>query len=202
MWIVVVAFAIPVIGGIIAGIVKSNKESKLKKAYEESALQIVSLYNKNNPNERLNYRAFEKKVSKGNSTYEYGFDTFFSSYNPAESDNWSDDDIKRYYALLTNYDNRKSNYLMERHGIIPSGETFVSPELRQRNRGVSGERTVLSPTEQKRILDIAASTGMKKPESAAGAMVKGAVVGKVIAGDAGAVVGAMVAKEKHDEKNK
>jgi len=33
-------------------------------------------------------------------------------------------------------------------------------------------------------------------------MVKGAVVGKLIGGDGGAVVGAMIAKEKHDEKNK
>lgn len=41
-----------------------------------------------------------------------------------------------------------------------------------------------------------------KEKSAAGAMLKGAVVGKVIGGDAGAVVGAMVAKEKHDSKNK
>ena len=42
--------------------------------------------------------------------------------------------------------------------------------------------------------------GKKKQKSAAGAMVKGAVVGKLIGGDAGAVVGAMVAKENHDSK--
>lgn len=49
--------------------------------------------------------------------------------------------------------------------------------------------------------DLAFSTG-EKPKSAASAMVKGAVVGKLIGGDGGAVVGAMVAKEKHDQKNK
>jgi len=41
-----------------------------------------------------------------------------------------------------------------------------------------------------------------KPKSAAGSMVKGAVVGGIIAGPAGAVVGAMVGKEKHDAKEK
>jgi len=45
-----------------------------------------------------------------------------------------------------------------------------------------------------------ASNGGKMPKqkSAAGAMVKGAVVGNIIGGQAGAVVGAMVAKEKHN----
>ena len=47
-----------------------------------------------------------------------------------------------------------------------------------------------------------ASSDPKAPKSATGAMVKGAVVGKLIGGDGGAVVGAMIAKQKHDEKNK
>jgi len=41
-----------------------------------------------------------------------------------------------------------------------------------------------------------------KEKSAAGAMIKGAVVGKIVGGDGGAVVGAMVAKEMHDHKKK
>lgn len=47
-----------------------------------------------------------------------------------------------------------------------------------------------------------ASSDPKAPKSAAGSMVKGAAVGSVLAGPAGAVVGAMVGKEKHDSKNK
>ena len=39
-------------------------------------------------------------------------------------------------------------------------------------------------------------------KSAAGSMVKGAIVGNIIAGPAGAVVGAMIAKESHDHKSK
>lgn len=49
---------------------------------------------------------------------------------------------------------------------------------------------------------IARQAGQKtKQKSAAGAMVKGAVIGKVIGGDGGAVVGAMIAKEQHEKKN-
>ena len=47
-----------------------------------------------------------------------------------------------------------------------------------------------------------ASSDPKAPKSAASSMVKGAAVGSVLAGPAGAVVGAMVGKEKHDSKNK
>ena len=75
---------------------------------------------------------------------------------------------------------------------------------------LDGDRLIITERKEQAYVRISneylqaksSSYGKPKEKSAAGAMVKGAIVGKVIGGDAGAVVGAMVAKEKHDHNKK
>ena len=110
----------------------------------------------------------------------------------------------------------RERYVQEKsQGIV--SEWAIEYELRENERvakeaakitAKATDRAISAQREEARRAERAAisakynGVGMPKEKSAAGAMVKGAVVGKLIGGDAGAVVGAMVAKEKHDNKNK
>ena len=67
------------------------------------------------------------------------------------------------------------------------------------SHSMSAARSATSLTNEQMIQG---TFGKEKEKSAAGAMVKGAVLGSLIGGGAGAVVGAMVAKEQHEYKNK
>jgi|GEM_PF-5374697 len=87
-------------------------------------------------------------------------------------------------------------YPAEYHGFVRDNEEILQKALKSFDRvaavraGIEG-----APINKEQNFK-------QREKSAAGAMVKGAVVGKLIGGDAGAVVGAMVAKEQHDHKNK
>ena len=186
MWlpILFVMLSISITVGVVVAIIKREKKPNARKAFEENALQIISLYNKNNPKKRVYSDSSWSVVSIVGSTNKCGFVEFFNAYNPDKFENWCEEDIERFKASLCAYQRCKDAYNMQLFGFIPTIQTTSSL------------------ADQQRITEIAASTSMKKPKSAAGTMVKGAVVGKLIGGDAGAVVGAMVAKEKHDSKNK
>jgi len=74
----------------------------------------------------------------------------------------------------------------------------------QEEKAIAKGRAMVSvgKLSNEQLVKMSTSAGKPKEKSAAGAMVKGAVVGGVVAGGAGAVVGAMVGKEMHDSKNK
>ena len=88
--------------------------------------------------------------------------------------------------------------------MTPKKQTYIPPMSYPTNTGNAKMDAINAEynAKMRNAVSNLASSDPKKPKSAAGAMVKGAVVGKVIGGDGGAVVGAMVAKEKHDSENK
>lgn len=184
MAVILLFVVIGVVAGIILFVSKGSATKNSKNELEECGQNIVELYNKYNPNDKIGYDSqWNTIIIPRLSLHKPSVETYFN--NPmSTSSKWSEEDREIFLRLLETYKSKDTARTKNLLGFSPT-------------KGLP-----TTPAERQRISDIAASTGMKKPQSAAGAMVKGAVVGKLIGGDGGAVVGAMVAKEKHDSKNK
>jgi len=178
--IVALLFVVGLVGVLVHFFYNAAKQSLLDINKDSAAHQLLALLEKYYPGD------FCRKYSTGgNALDNYKFHAFNERSGPRLSSlGWSAEDIARYHELVKEFllhDEKSREHFRKNNPAASAG----------------------SPVGQ--ILVDAGLGSQTTPEvekSAAGAMVKGAVVGSIVAGTPGAVVGAMVGKEMHDSKKK